>query len=258
MDWGLGQYEVTAALLLPAARVLVDRAALTVGERVVDVGCGSGNAALLAATQGVDVVGVDPAPRLLEVARERAAAQGLRATFVQGEAAALPLDDASADVLLSVFAVIFASDAAAAAAEMARVTAPGGRIVLSAWLPQGAIFDSVGVFQEAVAKALGRPAEPPRFAWHDQEALEGMLGPLGFAVEVDEERLAFSASSAREYLETQGQTHPLAIAGRTVLESRGEGEAISERALRILEAANEDPNGFRVTSHYVVATARRL
>jgi 2-polyprenyl-3-methyl-5-hydroxy-6-metoxy-1,4-benzoquinol methylase len=75
MDWSLGHYEHTAAQLMPAARVVVDRAAPAEGERVVDVGCGTGNAALLAAARGARVTGVDPAARLLEVAREQAAAQ---------------------------------------------------------------------------------------------------------------------------------------------------------------------------------------
>ena len=98
MDWGLGHYESTAAQLLPAARVVVDRAAPVDGERVVDVGCGTGNAAPLVAARGARVTGVDPAARLLEVAREQATAQGLDATFALGEAAALPLADDDVDV----------------------------------------------------------------------------------------------------------------------------------------------------------------
>jgi SAM-dependent methyltransferase len=69
LDWGLGRYEGTAAKLLPAARVAVDRALLRPGERVLDVGCGTGNATLLAAAPGARAVGIDPARRLLEVAR---------------------------------------------------------------------------------------------------------------------------------------------------------------------------------------------
>src|SRR4051794_39954624 len=102
-DWGLGRYEDTAARLEPAARVVVESAAPEAGERLVDVGCGTGNAALLAAERGARVTGVDPAARLLDVARERAAARGLTATFARGDAAALPLGDGEADVVLSVF-----------------------------------------------------------------------------------------------------------------------------------------------------------
>src|SRR5215217_3635803 len=123
-DWGVGRYEDTAAQLEPAARVVVDYAAPTAGEHVVDVGCGTGNAALLAAERGARVTGVDPSARLLEVASERAVARDLKAQFVEGEAAGLPIADGDADVVLSVFGVIFASDPRGAVAEMVRVTAP--------------------------------------------------------------------------------------------------------------------------------------
>jgi SAM-dependent methyltransferase len=188
---------------------------------------------------------------------------GLAATFVQGDAASIPLASASADVVLSVFAVIFAPDPAAAAAEMARVTAPEGRILLTAWVPGGAINDCAGLFQKAVAAAIGRPPGPPPFAWHDQSALASLFGPHGFAVVVEPGQLAFTASSAAEYLEIQGRDHPMSVAGRTVLESRGDtgradGESLAARALGVLEAANEDPVAFKVTSGYILAIATRV
>lgn len=257
LDWGVGRYETTAEELRPVAAAVVERAAISPGDRVVDVGCGTGNAALLAALRGAQATGVDPAARLLEVARGRAAESGVSATFLQGDAASIPVATAGADVVLSVFAVIFAPDPIAAAAEMARVTAPGGRILLTAWIPEGAVQDCVGIFQRAVAAAIGRPAGPPPFAWHEKHALVSLFGPLGFSVEVEPGELAIRASSAREYLEIQGRDHPLSVAGRAVLESSGEGEAVRERALGVLEAANEDPAAFRVTSRYVVATATR-
>jgi SAM-dependent methyltransferase len=256
MDWGVGRYEDVAAQLLPAARVIVDGAAPVAGERVVDVGCGTGNAALLAAARGARVTGVDPAARLLEVGRERAAADGLDVTFAPGEAASLPLPDGDVDLVLSVFGVIFAADAPAAAAELARVTAPAGRIVLSAWTPEGAVHRAVGVAQAAVRRALGAPAGPPSFAWHDPDALAGLFAPHGFEVGAEVEQIAFTGSSPRDYLE-QSASHPLAVAGNAVLESRGEAEALRDRMLSIYEEANEDSDGFRVTSRYVVATARR-
>jgi SAM-dependent methyltransferase len=256
VDWGIGDYEVTAAQLEPAARVLVDHAAPVAGERVVDVGCGTGTAALLAAERGARVTGVDPAARLLEVGRAEAAARGLDATFALGDAAALPLADAEADVVLSAFGVIFAPDPRAAAAELARVTAPGGRIVLSAWIPGGAIGDAVRAAGEAVRNALGAPAGPPPFPWHEREALAELFAPHGFEVTVAEECIAFTGRSPDAFLDQQAG-HPLAVAGRAVLDPRGESEALRARMLAIYEAGNEDPDAFRATSRYVVATARR-
>jgi hypothetical protein len=81
VDWGAGNYEVTAAELEPVSQLIVHRAALRRGERVVDLACGTGNAALLAALAGTSVVGIDAAPRLLEVGRDRAAAEGVEVEF---------------------------------------------------------------------------------------------------------------------------------------------------------------------------------
>src|SRR5712691_1693906 len=141
--------------VFPVARAVVESAAIRPGERVLDLGCGTGNAALLAADHSGEVTGVDPASRLLEVARARAAGEGKEVTFLHGEATSLPAGDASVDVILSVFAVIFAPDPGAAAAEMSRVLVPGGRIVLSAWIPAGAMFELNSAAAQAVRQAVG-------------------------------------------------------------------------------------------------------
>ena len=110
VDWGVGRYERTAAQLAPVAGVVVERAAPQPGERVLDLGTGTGNAALLAAARHATVIGVDPAARLLEVARARAADAGLDATFELGEGAAIPVESGTIDATVSVFGVIFAPD----------------------------------------------------------------------------------------------------------------------------------------------------
>src|SRR5690348_15164829 len=227
VDWGVGSYERTAAQLMPIARVVVDAAAIERGDRVVDVGSGTGNAALLASTRGAIVAGIDPSARLVAVARERATTGGLDAAFVTGTAADMPLGNDAADIVVSVFGVIFAPDPAAAIAEMARITAPGGRIVLSAWIPDGAISASTRVVAEAVTRALGAPPRLP-FAWHHPDALNGLLAPHGFAVEVEERRHSFRAPSLRAYVEDVVDSHPLWVAGRAVLEPRGEAAAVRE------------------------------
>lgn len=256
LDWGAGHYESTAAQILPAARAVVEAAAIGTGERVLDLGCGTGNAALLAAEHTGRVTGVDPAPRLLQVARARAASNGKKVDFLPGDAASLPAGDASVDVILSVFGVIFAPDPGAAAREMSRVLAPGGRIVLSAWIPAGAMFEITSAAAGAVRQAAGAPAPEP-FAWHDRNALASLLKPYGFGVDVDQRSLAYCASSARQFLGQETRNHPLAVAGLRILGQLGQAEALRARLLAILENGNEDPTSFRVTSRYVVATARR-
>jgi SAM-dependent methyltransferase len=234
---------------------VIDRAAPAQGERVVDVGCGTGNGALLAAERGARVTGVDPSPRLLEVARGEATARGLDATFELGEAAALPLEDGEADLVVSVFGVIFAEDPDAAAAELARVTAPAGRIVMSAWIPGGAVSAAVREARETVARVLGAPPGGPPFPWHERDALGELLAPHGFDVTTEEHRISFTSKSPRAFVEAEAANHPLAVAGRAVLDAHGEGEALNRRVLVIYDAANEDSEAFRVTSRYVVASA---
>jgi SAM-dependent methyltransferase len=257
LDWGAGSYETLAAQLLPAARVVVESAELRPDERVLDLGCGTGNAALLATEHSGEVTGVDPASRLLEIARAQATHEGKKVTFRHGEAASTPMDDSSVDVILSVFALIFVPDPEAAAAEMSRVLAPGGRIVLSAWIPAGAMFEMTSTASDTFRQAMGTPPGPAPFAWEQRDALLNLLGPHGFSVELKHHALAFTASSAQEFLDDQAQNHPMAVAGLSVLEQLGQAEALRTRLLRILENGNENTGTFRVTSRYAVATARR-
>jgi SAM-dependent methyltransferase len=257
LDWGTGSYESTAEQLqlLPAAHVVVDKASVGLEDRVLDLGCGTGNAALLAAVHSARVTGIDPAARLLDVARARAAREGKEVNFLVGEASAMPLEDSSTDVMVSVFAVIFAPDPHAAAAEIARVLAPGGRIVLSAWVPSGTMFTLNAAAGETVRNALGAP-EPERFAWHDPDALTGLFAPHGFAVEVEQHTLAFTAASARDFFEIETTNHPVAVSGLSALARLGQADALRTQLLIILEEGNEHPQQFRITSPYVVATAR--
>ena len=260
VDWGLGHYERTAAQLAPVADVVVDRASPRAGERVLDLGCGTGNAALVAAARGAAVIGVDPAPRLLDVARRRAVDQGVDVTFAPGDAAALPVEDGSVDVVLSVFGVVFAADPVAAAAEMARVTAPHGRVVLSAWLGDGAVSEVVRMAREIQMAALDAPPMPSPFAWHEHDALAGLLKPHGFSVQVDRHRHVFTAASIDDYVRDELVNHPLFVASRETLAARGKGDVEAEvldRAREILAARNEDPNRLAVSGGYVVATAQR-
>ena len=259
-DWGMGRYERTAAQLEPVSGVVVERAAPQAAERVLDLGCGTGNAALPAAARGATVVGVDPAARLLDVARARAAARGLEITFALGEGAAIPVESGSIDVLLSVFGVIFAPDPVAAAAEMARVVAPRGRIVLTAWVPGGAVGEVVRMAREITMEALDAPPPSAGFPWHDQDALSDLLAPHGFSVGVERLAHVFTAASIEDFPREELIDHPISSASRAMLAAKGKAgvqDAIVDRAGEILTAANEATGGFAVTSSYVVASARR-
>jgi len=212
---------------------------------------------------------VDPASRLLEVARGRAAERGLEIEFLSGDAAAIPVKDQSAELVISIFGVIFAPDPAAAVGELTRVVAPDGRIVITDWLPGGALTVVNGTAAKFMGEVLGGggPAQeragggaPASLAWHSAEALRAAFTPYGFSVEVDERSMVFEDASAEEYLEQSAQ-HPMAVSADKALAQRPDAEKLrAELRSRLLAAAqsvNESPDAFRVTVGYTVATIRR-
>jgi SAM-dependent methyltransferase len=254
MYWGLGRYENTARALEPASAYVVERARLVRGERVLDIGCGTGNAALGAARAGAEVVGLDPAVRLLEVARERAAAEGAELDFVVGQAESLPFDDATFDVVLSVFGVIFTADPERAIEEVLRVLRPNGRALVSAWVPTGTIATLMGVFGRAMAAATG--SAPHRFAWHERDAVAEVAGRYGASVSAYDGEIQFTGESPEAYFAAEEQNHPMSLATRPLLEGAGVYDEVRREGVAVLHDGNQDPSGFRVTSPYRVLELR--
>jgi SAM-dependent methyltransferase len=156
--WASGDFSRVGASSVLVGELLCESAGLRAGERVLDVATGAGNTALAAARRACTVVGVDFVPALLERARERAHAERFKhVTFQEGDAQALPFPDASFDVVLSTYGHMFATDPAKAAAEMARVCRPGGRVAFACWIPNGFL---AGVFG-TIAKYDPPPAGLP-------------------------------------------------------------------------------------------------
>lgn len=215
VDWGAGRYETTAAELEPVAQAVLERAALSAGDGVVDLACGTGNAALLAAARGARVVGVDAAPRLLEVARQRAHAQGLELDLREGDLLALPVDDAGAEIVLSVFGVIFAADPIQALREIARILRPDGRALLSAWVPAGPIDAMLGAMGLIVRRITQTPARQ-RFAWFDPAAVGPLAIEAGLTLEgTTPGELAIRGASPEAYV-AGSQEHPMSsLRGRS-------------------------------------------
>jgi SAM-dependent methyltransferase len=255
VDWGAGAYEATAAELEPVASAVVNRAGLTAADDVLDLACGTGNAALLAAALGARVVGVDSAPRLLDVARERARDLGIDIDLREGDLLALPVDDASVDVVLSVFGVIFAADPARALREVARVLRPGGRALLTAWVPAGPIDAALAAMNRIVGRITQAPSRE-RFAWSDATAVGALATEAGLVPEsTTTADLAIGGSSPEAYLAV-GQEHPMALAVRPILQQAGAESEVRDAMLAVLREANEDPDGFLVHSPYVLHIIR--
>jgi ubiquinone/menaquinone biosynthesis C-methylase UbiE len=151
--WATGDYAVIGTTLQIVGERLAEAVDLCAGERVLDVAAGNGNATLAAARRFADVTSTDYVPSLLERARERADAERLTVAFQTADAEDLPFGDGSFDVVLSTFGVMFAPDQEKAAAELARVTRPGGRIGLASWTPEG--------FIGQLFRTIGRRVPPP-------------------------------------------------------------------------------------------------
>jgi SAM-dependent methyltransferase len=172
--WASGDYAAVGTRLLPTAELLCDAVDLRAGERVLDVACGNGNAALAAARRFCQVTGVDYVPALLERARERSKAEGLEVDFQEADAEALPFPDDSFDVVLSTCGAMFAPDQERTAAELLRVCRPGGRIGMVNWTP--------GSYVAGLFRAIGRHPPPPPglrppVLWGSQQRLRELFGP---------------------------------------------------------------------------------
>jgi SAM-dependent methyltransferase len=255
VDWGAGNYERTAVELEPVAEAVVGIAALSPGDAVLDLACGTGNAALLASSSGAHVVGVDSAPRLLDVARERAQAQRAKIDFREGDLLALPVGDGEADVVISVFGVIFAADPSAALGEVRRVMRPPGRALITAWVPAGPIHAMLASTARIIARVTEAPARA-RFPWSDRAAVQRIARDVGLALDrTTSSQLPIRDSSPEAYV-AGGRNHPVSLAVRPVLRQAGAELEAQEAMLAILRNANEDPDGFLIHSPYVVHELR--
>jgi ubiquinone/menaquinone biosynthesis C-methylase UbiE len=172
--WSEGDFSMVAGLINPVGEALADAAEILPDERVLDVACGSGNTTIPAARYAWgNTVGLDYVPELLERGRERAAAERLDVEWVEGDAENLPFEDASFDVVLSSFGVMFAPDHQKAADEMLRVCKPGGRIGMANWTPEG----FVGEFFKTVAQhAPPPPGVQSPILWGTEDHLGELFG----------------------------------------------------------------------------------
>lgn len=197
--WATGDFSMVATPTMIVGERLCESIDLRAGERVLDVATGSGNTALAAARRYCDVVGIDFVPALLDRARQRAAAERLYIEFREADAEALPFPDASFDVVLSTFGVMFAPDQAKAAAELLRVCRPGGKIGLTTWPPQGFIFE----LQRTSARYS--PPPPDGFQapvlWGTEARLHELLGRGVSSLSVTRQTLVMRHASIDEWLQ---------------------------------------------------------
>lgn len=196
--WADGDYAVIGSTLQLTGEALCEAVDLRAGERVLDVACGNGNAALAAARRWAQVTGLDYVPALLARARARAAAEGLSLDLREGDAEDLPFPDGAFDVVLSTFGVMFTPDQARAARELLRVCRHGGRIGLACWTPDGFIGEVFRVVGAFVPPPAG--VQPPA-RWGTEARLAELFGDGAAAVRCERRAFAFRYRSPAHWVE---------------------------------------------------------
>ena len=206
--WVAGDFGAIARDIgLFEAEGFIDRLEIEIGTCVLDVACGTGNATLPLARRGATVTGLDMTPHLLEEARARAAREGLNIHFEEGFAEALPYPDASFDMVVSMFGVMFSPLPETVTLEMARVLRPGGRLVLANWTQSG--------FSGKIGAVVGRylPLPPPGTMspslWGEEATVRNRLKPGFDAVQTSVVTITWdlqrsAADSAAFFAQTAG------------------------------------------------------
>jgi ubiquinone/menaquinone biosynthesis C-methylase UbiE len=196
--WSSGDFAVIGTTIQIVAEDLCEAVDLHAGERVLDVATGSGNTAIAAARRFTEVVGVDYVPALLERARERARAERVTAEFREGDAERLPVPDASFDVVLSSFGVMFAPDQPRAARELLRACRSGGRIGLANWTPEGVLGDSF----RCIAKHVPPPAGlASAMSWGSESHLRSLFGSAAAELRCERREFVFRYRSFEHWLD---------------------------------------------------------
>jgi ubiquinone/menaquinone biosynthesis C-methylase UbiE len=196
--WAAGDFGIIGTTLQIVGESLSEAVDLRSGSKVLDVAAGNGNSSLAAARRWCDVTSTDYVPALLENGRQRALGERLPITFREADAEALPFADASFDVVLSSFGVMFAPNHAQAASELVRVCRPGGKIGLANWTPRGFIGRLFGVVGRHVPPPAGL-ISPAR--WGTEEHLQALFGHAAREIRVTPRDFMFRYSSPQHWVE---------------------------------------------------------
>jgi ubiquinone/menaquinone biosynthesis C-methylase UbiE len=254
--WALGDYPAVATEVIPElGPVLVSACAVGAGDRVLDIGAGSGNASIPAALTGAEVIASDLTPELFDVGRTNAAAAGTTVTWREADAETLPFDDASFDVVLSCVGIMFAPHHQAAADELVRVTRPGGRVGLLSWTPDGFIGEMF-----ATMKPYAPPpppgAQPPPW-WGDESHVRSLLGDRVADVQARKAALRVQRfSTGEEFRDFFKAAYGPTIAVYRAIADEPDRVAALDRELADL-ARRHDLGGGVMDWEYLLLTARR-
>jgi SAM-dependent methyltransferase len=249
--WTAGDYPEVSRRIASVAELLVDRLGAQAGRDWLDVATGSGNVAIPAARAGAKVTGLDLTPKLLDVARNRAANAGLEIEFVEGDAEELPFEPDSFDRVTSCFGVMFAPRQQLAAAELVRVARPGALIGVTAWTPEGFVGSS---FRASVSYMPPMPPElKPPVMWGNEEHVRSLFADSGGALTCERRTVTFSGPTVEGWMADDERMLGPAVMAKAMLESQGRYEELRGEMLELYNSFNEAGDGsFRVRAEYLL------
>ena len=251
--WAAGDYAELSEHIRDVGEHLVERAGVESGMEVLDVACGTGNAALPAARVGATVTGLDLVPELLAVGRRKAAEAGVEIEWVEGDAEALPFDDDAFDRVFSTFGHMFAPRHQQTANEMSRVARSEGLIGICCWTPEG----SVGDVLRASGSYMPPPpdyAQPP-ILWGSEAHVREMFGSVASSFAFERRASTIEWDSVEGFADYFMDRFGPMVTARQML-----GERFAElRAdiVAIWEKWDESDDGrFRLPQEYLVSLIR--
>jgi len=256
--WASGDYpDMVETFLTPLGPRLVEFCEIGAGERVLDVAAGTGNAAIVAASTGANVVASDLTPELFEAGRGRAAEAGVELEWAEADAENLPFDDANFDTVISSIGVMFAPHHQLAADELVRVCRAGGKIGLLSWTPEGmigALFRTMGQFMPPPP-----PGASPPPLWGGEDYLRELFGEQVEFEKLERDVLEVTAfQRPDDYGEHFKQRYGPTIAARANAEKEGRADefdqALSEFCAEWNRGSDED---VRFEMEYLLAVGRR-
>ena len=252
--WGAGDYAVVGSTLQIVGERLCEAVDLRSSERVLDVAAGNGNAALAAARRFAVVTAADYVPTLLEGAGRRAVADGLALDLQVADAENLPFEEASFDVILSTFGVMFTADHRRAVRELLRVVRPGGRIGLANWTPDGFIGRLFATIGKHVAPPTG--AKSPAL-WGTKSWIEAEFGAQAESISMTPQIYVFRYRSPEHWLEVFRTWYGPVLKAFASLDETGQ-EALAHDILALIGTFNTAKDGTMVApSDYLEIVIRR-